>query len=102
MRYNSTRVYKQEAAHMETISYSILDEMSSERVVHIKPIKKCPYWLQKILPELNFEMISRVGYPSYQTTVVGLRPAMADAFYMETVLAPAGEEPKFNIAMPGE
>jgi len=40
MRFNSTRVYKEEAEHMETISYNVLDETRSERVVHIKPIKK--------------------------------------------------------------
>lgn len=101
MRYNSTRVYKEEAAHMETISYQVLDKTSSERVVHIKPIKKCPYWLQKVLPELNFEMVSRLGFPAYKTTVRGIRPEIPDAYYMETVLAPAGVEPTFEMAMPG-
>jgi len=101
MRFNSSRIYKQEAEHMETISYKVLDEMSSERVVHIKPVKKCPYWLQKILPDLSFEMISRLGFPAYRTTVRGLRPEINDAFYMETLLIPAGEEPQFQVAMPG-
>jgi len=101
MRFNSTRVYKQEAEHMQTISYAVLDEMSSERVVHIKPAKKLPYWLQKVVPELNFEMTSRVGFPAYKTTVVGLRPSIEDAFYMETLLIPAGEEPRFEIGLPG-
>lgn len=100
MRYNSSRVYKEETEFMQTVSYKVTDATSSERVVRIYPLKKAPGWLHSILPDLQLEMVSRVGFPQYMTNVVGIRPEIPDAFSMETVLTKPGEEPVFETALP--